>query len=133
VSEKSSRKLLRQSCDWIRSHWNANNLDVPAEFIQKWIYEPAEEEVRPSGFYLGVFTFGYCQHQLLSKDVPIGGKISMPSARLFELFQFWQLKLAMAEVHRVTDVRIQPMPLFDFPDGEKIEYWREPWEEAAGT
>ena len=57
----------------------------------------------------------------------------MPSARLFELFQFWQLKLAMAEVHRVTDVRIQPMPLFDFPDGEKIEYWREPWEEAAGT
>jgi hypothetical protein len=130
---KSSRKLLRQSCEWIRGHWNAKNLDVPTEFVHRWIYEPSEEEVGPSGFYLGVFTFGYCQHQLLSRDVPLGEKISVPSGRLLELFQVWQLKLAMVEIHRVTDVRVRPMTLFDFPDGEEMEYWRESLEKTAST
>jgi hypothetical protein len=133
MSEKSSRKLLTESCGWIKDHWNAKNLDVPAEFIRRWIYEPTDEELKPSGFYLGVFTFGYCQHQLNSNDVPFGKQVSVSSARLVELFQVWQLKLAMAEIHRVTDVRMRPMPLFDFPDGEKIEYWRVPWEKPASA
>lgn len=131
MNDKSSRKLLKRSCEWIRSNWNAQNLDVPTEFIHKWIYEPNEEEAKPSGFYLGVFTFGYCQHQLLSRGVPVGERMSVPSSRLLELFQVWQLKLAMVEVHRVTNVRMRPVALFDFPEGEQIEYWREPRENAS--
>ena len=133
MSYKSSPKLLRQSCEWIRDHWNANNLDVPPEFVRKWIYEEDDEELKPSGFYLCVFSFGYFQHQLESRKVPLGVKIEVPSARLFALFPMWQLKLAMAEIHRVTDVRVLPMPLFDFPEGEQIEYWRVPWEKPASS
>jgi hypothetical protein len=133
MTEKSSHKLLEQSFEWIKDHWDAKNLDVPPEFIRKWIYEPNDDELKPSGFHLCVFTFGYCQHQLVSNDVPFGKQVSVSSARIVELFHVWQLKLAMAEIHRVTDVRVLPMSLFDFPDGEKIEYWRVPWEKAAGS
>lgn len=133
MSDKSSRRLLTESCGWIKDHWDAKNLDVPDEFVRKWIYEPDDEELKPSGFYLGVFTFGYCQHQLVSNDVPLGKTVSVPADRIVELFQVWQLKLAMAEVHRVTDLRVRPMPLFDFPDGEEIECWRVPWEKPVST
>lgn len=125
--------MLEHSFSWIRENWNAKNLDVPTEFIHRWIYEPNDEELRPSGFYLAVFTFGYCQHRLMSNHVPFGEQVSVSSARIVELFHVWQLKLAMAEIHRVTDVRVLPMPLFDFPDGEKIEYWRVPWEKPVST
>jgi hypothetical protein len=133
MSDNPSRKLLEQSVGWIKDHWDAKNLDVPPEFIRKWIYESNDEELKPSGFYLCVFTFGYCHHQLVSNDVPLGKQVSVSSTRIVELFHVWQLKLAMAEIHRVTDVRVRPMPLFDFPDGEKIEYWRVPWEKATGS
>ena len=125
MSEKSSRKLLRQSCDWIRDHLNAANQDVPSDLVQKWIYESDNEETKPSGYYLGVFAFGYFQHQLISLSVPFGEKVSVSSSKLLELFQKWQLKLAMVELNRLTDLRIQPMPLFSFPDGEQVEYWRD--------
>jgi hypothetical protein len=118
MAKNTSPNLLEHSCGWIKEHWNAENLDVPDEFVRKWIYEANDEELKPSGFYLGVFTFGYCQHQLISNDVPLGKQVNVKATRIVELFQVWQLKLAMAEIHRVTDVRVSPMPLFDFPDGE---------------
>jgi hypothetical protein len=131
MTKNSSRRMLKHSCEWIRNNWNATNLDVPPEFVHKWIYEPEDEDTKPTGFFLGVFGFGYLQHQLISKSVPAGTMVSVRSARLLEHFQLWQLKLAMAEIQRVTDVRVSPMPLFDFPDGEEIEYWRVPWEKPS--
>mgnify|MGYP001552813431 CR=1 FL=1 len=126
MKKKTSNRMLRQSCAWIKDHWNATNLEVPDEFVRQWMYEPGEDEMEPNGFFLGVFTFGYLQHQIIANNVPTGVRQSVPASRLFELFQVWQLKLAMAEIHRKTDVRMKPMPLFDFPAGEQIEYWRVP-------
>ncbi len=123
MSKKGTPKILEDSCGWIRRNWNAKNLDVPPALVEVWIYEP-DEDLAPSGFHLGVFMFGYLQYQLVSTNSEPGQVMSVSSERAFELFQAWQMKLAMAEVNRLTDVRVAPMPLFDFPADEQIKYWR---------
>jgi len=121
----TSRQMLDRSCGWIRAHWNAKNLDVPDEFLHQWIYNQSDENVEATGFYLAVFSFGYLQHELIAKDVPFGVKRSVPASLLLELFQLWQLKLALVELHRVTDLRFRPMALFDFPADEAVEAWHD--------
>ena len=123
--KNTSRKLLNRSCGWIKDHWNAKNLDVPDEFLHQWIYTPSDDTVDATGFYLAVFSFGYFQHELIAKDVPFGVERSISSSLLIELFQKWQLKLALVEIHRVTDLRFRPMALFEFPEDEAVEAWRD--------
>lgn len=125
MRNKTSRNLLDHSCAWIREHWDAQNLDVPDELLDRWIYQNNEDEEEPTGFYLAVFSFGYLQHDLLASRVPAGVKRSVPVTQIFELFGAWQLKLALAQIHRVTDLRVRPMPLFAFPAEEQVEAWHE--------
>jgi hypothetical protein len=47
-------------------------------------------------------------------------------AQLLDRFERWQLKLALVEIHRRTDVKIVPLPLFSFPEGEQVEFWPGP-------
>jgi hypothetical protein len=123
--KNTSRHLLERSCGWIKDHWDAKNVDVPDEFLHQWIYDHNEDYVDPTGFYLAVFSFGYLQHELMAKGVPFGAKRSVPVSLLMETFQLWQLKLALVELHRVTNLRFRPMALFEFPDDERIEAWKD--------
>jgi len=117
--KKNSRELLNRSCAWIRQHWDAKNSDVPDELLREWIYSPTDE-ADPTGFYLAVFSFGHMQHELVSRNVPPGARLSFSASVLLELFQMWQLKLALVEVHRITHLRISPLALFAFPENEAI-------------
>ena len=58
MSTKSARRHLERSCAWIRQHWDAQNLDVPEELLEQWIYDVPEQEADPTGFHLAVFSFG---------------------------------------------------------------------------
>jgi hypothetical protein len=120
---KKYHRLLDQSCSWINNHPRASNLDVPDEFVARWIYEDAEDEVRPSGFYLSVFAFGYMQTELIASGSPANSQLSVPVSRLIELFHRWQMKLGLAELHRRTDLQFKPLSLFEFPEGEQVTYW----------
>lgn len=119
----SHKALFAESAEWIRSHPHATIHDVPDQLISSWACD-LEDTTAPTGFHMSVFTFGYCQRQLLTRGVPANQRMSVDVLTVIELFQMWQLKLGLAEVHRRTEVRIGPMALFDFPQGESIEYWR---------
>lgn len=97
--------------------------DVPDRLVKCWVCD-LDDVSAPMGFHLSIFTFGYCQRQLLVTDAPANKKMSVAADTVLSLFQMWQLKLGLIEVHRKTEVRIGQMPLFDFPQGETIEYWR---------
>jgi len=120
---KKQRKLLDRSLNWIRDHLHATNLDVPDEFVTEWIFEDEEDEPRPAGFYFSVFAFGYLQHDLLTGPLAASTPRSVPMARLVQHFYTWQMKLALVEIHRRTDVQVEPMPLFGFPEGEQVRCW----------
>ncbi len=122
MAKRYSRKILRLSCAWIKEHWDATNLDVPPELLRHWIYQPEREEDEPEGFYLGVFLFGYMQYELNSNSTPMGVKRTLPVDDVPRLFQFWQMKLALAEIHQQTEVRIKAMPLFQLCGDETISY-----------
>lgn len=126
MKKKPSRELLRQSCAWIRDHWDARNLDVPTDLLREWTYQSEGEDLEPSGFHLAVFTFGFFQYDLISKQVPTGVQRSLSTSLIVESFHRWQMKLALAEIHRHTDMRIRPLPLFAFPEDEKIDFWHVP-------
>ena len=61
--QKQARRILNQSFSWIRTHPDATNRDVPEEFLDHWIFKDDDEDPKPAGFFLSVFTFGYLQHQ----------------------------------------------------------------------
>lgn len=119
----SQKALFAESADWIRTHPRATIHDVPDRLVTTWVCD-LEDTSAPMGFHLSIFTFGYCQRQLLVSDVPANIKMSVAAETMLSLFQMWQLKLGLIEVHRKTELRVGPLALFDFPQGETIEYWR---------
>lgn len=123
MKSKTSRRLLDRSCGWIRDHWNAQNLDVPNDLLAEWIYNVEGQDEDPCGFHLAVFSFGYLQHDLISHNVPPGVKRSFAASELIDLFHAWQLKLALAEIHRRTSLRVNPLPLFAFSNDERVDAW----------
>jgi len=94
---------------------------VPDELLQTWSYDH-DDDLEPSSFYLSIFTFGYCQKQLGKAGSIPGRKLSVSSNELVDLFTMWQLKLGLINLHRKTDVRIETLSLFDFPENESITY-----------
>jgi len=110
---------LKESLEWIRHNPRATNQDIPSDLRGRWMFE-SDEEPGDSGLHLAVFTFGYCQRQLEGKN---GLKLKIAATELLELFQMWQMKLGLAEVNEKTDLKSAPVALFNFPTGEKIEYW----------
>lgn len=133
---KKKRRLLDRSLIWIREHLHATNLDVPAELAAEWIFEDDEDEPRPAGFYFAVFAFGYMQYELLTGPTPPTTPRSVPVTRMVQHFEMWQVKLALAEIHRHTAIQVDPMPLFGFPEGEQVKYSPRPGQmnsSAAGA
>lgn len=121
---KKHRKLLDRSFAWIRTNLHATNLDVPEEFVAEWMFEDEDEDVpRPAGFFFSVFAFGYMQYEVVTKGGPAGEPRSVPMNRLVQTFELWQMKLALAAIHRKTPIAISPLPLFGFPDDEEVRYW----------
>jgi hypothetical protein len=114
--------MLNRSFAWIRAHPDATNRDVPEEFLDHWVFKDDDEEPKPAGFFLSVFTFGYLQHQLLHDDRPPTEPRSVPVDELIEKFYQWQLKLALTEIHRGTNFPIEPLSLFGFSDDEIVMF-----------
>jgi hypothetical protein len=121
--KKRSSPSFDESALWIRKNPLATTHDVPDELLKTWSYKP-EDDLGPASTYLSIFTFGYCQSQIRKTGGKLGGELSVNTNELVELFVRWQLKLAMVEVHRKTDVKVAALPLFDFPEHELITYWR---------
>ncbi len=116
-------RLFEQSRAWIAHHPNATNLDVPDELLTQWIFNDDEEDPKPSGYFLSVFSFGFLQRRLLTDGLPASQRRTVPMALLIQNFSRWQLKLGIVELHRTTELAFAPMPLFSFPDGEEIQCW----------
>jgi hypothetical protein len=119
---RKQRRTLCRSLAWIREHPGATNLDVPTDLIEQWIFEDDEDDPKPAGFFMSVFTFGFLQQEVLADGLPPEQSRSVSVSRLLECFGIWQLKLAVAELHRRTEMRLEPSALFAFPDGEEVRY-----------
>ena len=120
--QKQARRVLNQSFAWIRAHPDATNRDVPEGFLDHWVFKDDSEEPKPAGFFLSVFTFGYLQHQLLHGERPPAEPRSVPVTEVIERFYQWQLKLALTEIHRRTNLQIEPLSLFGFSDDEIVMF-----------
>jgi len=131
--KKKMNRILNQSLAWIRMNPKATNLDVPEEFAAQWIFEDDGEEPKPSGFFFAVFAFGYMQRDLFTGLLPPTEPRSVPVALLAERFERWQLKLALTEIHRRTDIQIEPMPLFEFSDAEEVRFCPRHSDAKTGT
>jgi hypothetical protein len=125
MAKKYSRQFLTDSCVWIREHWNAKNHEVPDDLLEAWIYPSGDEHDRACGYHLAVFIFGYMNHRMKSETISpeTGHRLSM--ARTLELFQAWQCKLALSELHRRTDMKVSASDLFDFSENEEFKVWRQ--------
>lgn len=131
MRRKLSRTLLETSLEWIRHHWNAQNHEVPDDLLEKWLFPYDDNDDEPLGFHLAVLTFGLIQYDMLVHNVPAGVERALSLTRIAETFPKWQMKLGFTEVHRRTNVKSKPMPLFSFSDDERVVTWRVDETEAA--
>lgn len=124
MQQKTSKRLLDRSLEWVRQHMNATNLDVPQDLLKLWIYnQDSDESDLPPGLCLSVFVYGYMIHDFEANPAPDGTKREIPMERVMEMFRLWQLRLALNELYRCTEVRSKPLPLFSFSDHEQLAFW----------
>jgi hypothetical protein len=116
---KKNNPMLDESIAWIRNHSTATNHDIPVTLRDSWIYNRNDDSDTP-GYQLAVFTYGLCTRRLAGKA---GKEFSISASEIIHLFELWQMKLGLAEVNEKTEVKTKPLPLFDFPADEKVEYW----------
>jgi hypothetical protein len=120
---RSHQAIFAESAEWIRGNPLATTHDVPDRLVENWVCD-LKDATAPTGFHLSIFALGYCQRQLVINEVGPDRRLRVEAEKLIEMFQMWQLKLGLIEVHRKTNLRVGPMALFDFPRDEEIEYWR---------
>jgi hypothetical protein len=112
---------FEQSYRWIKENWNAKNVDVPDELLREWTHSRPQDGAEPFGFHLSVFTFGYLQHEILThKKLAEVTATTVSMNQILELFDRWQVKLALAAVDRITEIRTGALPLFSFPEDEVV-------------
>lgn len=121
--KRSRQELHAQSLAWIRRHPDATIHDVPLRLVQAWSYE-RYDDMEPSSFYLSIFIFGFCQHLLRQKGQ--GGPVETSPEEIREMFELWQIKLGLAELHHKTHLKFAAMPLFAFPETELLQVWEAP-------
>ena len=119
---KAQAKIFEESIAWIRKNPWATIHDVPLRLLDCWSYETSDE-YEPSAFYLSIFAFGYFQSQLrlLGDKASLGFEVGQEE--LIDLFELWQLKVGLAELHARTELKFSAMPLFDFPPNEGLQAW----------
>ena len=109
--------ILEESLAWIKDHPLATTKEVPISFVKKWAYDP-NSELGPSSFYLTIFTFGYCQRQILKLPPERTVTFSVELTKMLPLFSLWQLKLGLVELKALNLLETEALALFDFPEGE---------------
>ena len=75
----------------------------------------------PSKYLLQIFTCGLLAHSVVSNQLNASVEMEITQHELMEKFNKWQLKIAMAELHLKSDLRLKPLVLFDFPANECAE------------
>ena len=125
MAKKHSRQLLARSCDWIRAHRDTTNHEVPDDLLESWTYSTEQDSEAPSGYQLAVFIFGYMSQKIKSEITPHEKGHSLALSKALSLFQAWQCKLALSELHRHTDLKVSPSALFIFSDDEQVRVWKQ--------
>jgi len=125
MPSKKCQELLQQSVRWIHDHPHACQQDVPRDLLKHWFYEPDPEGTEPPGFAFAVFTYGHLLLDFHLHPVPVGVPKEVPMSKLRTLFDYWQLKLALAELERRSELRFKPLPLFPTTKEEIIHVWTE--------
>lgn len=114
--------LFEESIAWIRDHPCATNHDIPGNLRGSWVYDREDDRAMP-GYQLAVFAYGLFQSRLIESG---GNKsLTVSASEISQLFELWQMKLGMAEVHEKTEVKSKPLSLYRFPSDEQIIYWQE--------
>ena len=103
------------------------NVDIPDDLLQEWMRSSAPGDIDPIGYQLAVFSFGYLYHDLVINKIDSDVPRSIAATKILELFNVWQVKLALAAVDRATGLRTSALPLFSFSEDEQVEgHWSSP-------
>jgi hypothetical protein len=49
--------------------------------------------------------------------------LRVSASEIAEKFEFWQMKLGLAELSEKTELQSEAMPLFTFAPGEQVSFW----------
>jgi hypothetical protein len=112
--------FIRRSVEWVRSHPNATNQDVPAELRNGWILpdHPTPEQRQA---VLAIFLAGHLELKGVGSAAKLGPDSPASEAEVSNRFETWQLKLIMAKLNATTDARTCPLPLFSLRDDEEVQ------------
>ena len=117
-------KILEESFEWIRNTPRASTAEVPEYLNIAWTV-PHETDDEPTGFHMKVFAFGYMQCRLLESPRSRSNPHRIAMSQMQKFFLMWQMKLAMGELSRLSDLKSAPMHLWQFRPNEKVKFWHD--------
>lgn len=105
-------RFVERSCDWIANHLDATTHDLPDNLLREWLLDADAADSLAAGSYLTIFCFGSLLHDLKARDWIPNERLPMSVAGVFRMFAVWQLKLRMTQLHRTTNLHVDPTPIF---------------------
>jgi len=98
--------LYAESLDWIRTHPDALNDEVPPHLLDAWLHNNLGGSERDFPLFATGCLLWIARHGAGPRWV------KFDAGWILELYGLWQWKLAMAKISRATRVKLDPMPLF---------------------
>lgn len=109
--------LFKESIDYISQNLQVLSDKIPNHLLDYWILQNnnlGETEDNPE---FGVFMYALLKYKR-AKGI---NEFEVPTDELIELFQSWQMSLAVIEVNNKTEFDIKPFKLFDFDNLRDLE------------
>lgn len=119
-----SQELLDKSLAWIREHPCATNLELPKDLLELWISNNRTRGIPADDFHMSVFTYGLFCQKVTDDPSLVGKQLQLKASEVSELFDLWQIKLAMAELHHKSMLASNPLFLFRFPETEQVSFFQ---------
>ncbi len=108
---KKKKLALSRSCAWILANPEATNHEVPDDLWEYWVFGG-------SAFQFTVFVFGYFH---AGHFTTVHGRPAPPDSLVTAFFS-WQLKLGLSHLHKNSQHKQEPMPLWRFSGNEHVKY-----------
>ena len=113
----SEMELFLESKEWIDKNFNASTTDLPEELLNLWMEDPRAAQDQDSQLPMDVFMYAMTKKRFLENPTQ---PIEMEVDEIFKIYSYWQIKLAMIDMDRRSNLAVALMPLFSFDEKEKV-------------
>lgn len=108
--------LLKQSMEYVQKNIHAKTDELPMELLAHWVVEDIEHENQDQWT---IFMTAYMTRKSLNKK---NHEFKIETEELMRIFNDWQILLSAVLATQMSDMKLKPLPAFDFENIKNYEF-----------